>query len=260
MDCSRLNRFHHWGAISTMAEHAEIPSSRTGWCSVFSSTIDRFNEKRRNTGGAGEDAGFTLIELMVVLLILAILLAIAIPTFLGVTKSANDRAAQSNLNTAFLNAKAAYQAQGQSYTSTSVTNAASLATALAGSEPSLTFGTTNSATQANISVQVSTDGHGLVLAAFSKSSNNCWLIYDNPVAPTQTTDAPWTGTTTGSNGTSTGVLTTADTIVVPSQLGTSYAEIKGASVTGMAADCLASQPVAPVGSTYEWSTTAFPAL
>ena len=51
-------------------------------------------------GESGEDAGFTLIELMVVLLILAILLAIAIPTFLGVTKSANDRAAQSNLNTA----------------------------------------------------------------------------------------------------------------------------------------------------------------
>ncbi len=53
---------------------------------------------------------------MVVLLILAILLAIAIPTFLGVTKSANDRAAQSNLNTALVNAKAAFQSQGQSYT------------------------------------------------------------------------------------------------------------------------------------------------
>ena len=71
-----------------------------------------------NSGGAGDDAGFTLIELMVVLLILAILLAIAIPTFLGVTKSANDRAAQSNLNTAFTNAKALYQQYGQSYNST----------------------------------------------------------------------------------------------------------------------------------------------
>ena len=37
------------------------------------------------------DSGFTLIELMVVLLILAILLAIAIPTFLSVTGGANDR-------------------------------------------------------------------------------------------------------------------------------------------------------------------------
>ena len=68
-----------------------------------------------HTGDAGEDAGFTLIELMVVLLILAILLAIAIPTFLGVTKSANDRAAQSNLNTALLNAKAQYQQNSQTY-------------------------------------------------------------------------------------------------------------------------------------------------
>ena len=36
------------------------------------------------------DAGFTLIELMVVLLVLAILLAIAIPTFLGASKAAKD--------------------------------------------------------------------------------------------------------------------------------------------------------------------------
>ena len=46
---------------------------------------------------------------MVVLLILAILLAIAIPTFLGVTKSANDRAAQSNLNTALTEREVQFQ-------------------------------------------------------------------------------------------------------------------------------------------------------
>ena len=44
----------------------------------------------------GEE-GFTLIELMVVVLIIAILIAIAIPTFLGARKRANDRAAQSDL-------------------------------------------------------------------------------------------------------------------------------------------------------------------
>ena len=54
---------------------------------------------REVEGAEAADAGFTLIELMVVLLIIAILLAIAIPTFLGVTGSANDRAAQSNLTT-----------------------------------------------------------------------------------------------------------------------------------------------------------------
>ena len=47
-----------------------------------------------------EEEGFTLIELMVVVLIIAILLAIAIPTFLGARNSANARAAQSDLRNA----------------------------------------------------------------------------------------------------------------------------------------------------------------
>jgi len=55
---------------------------------------------RTGEDGEGEDtpeAGFTLIELMVVLLIMGILLAIAIPTFLGVTGSAHAAAAKTNV-------------------------------------------------------------------------------------------------------------------------------------------------------------------
>lgn len=54
------------------------------------------------------DDGFTLIELMVVVLIIAILLAIAVPTFLGARQRANDRAAQSNLRNANTNALVFY--------------------------------------------------------------------------------------------------------------------------------------------------------
>ena len=52
-----------------------------------------------------DDAGFTLIELMVVVLIIAILLAIAIPTFLGAQDRARDRAAQSDLRNGLTAAK-----------------------------------------------------------------------------------------------------------------------------------------------------------
>jgi prepilin-type N-terminal cleavage/methylation domain-containing protein len=53
-----------------------------------------------------KDEGFTLVELMVVVLIIAILIAIAIPTFLGARQRAQDRAAQSNLRNALTAEKA----------------------------------------------------------------------------------------------------------------------------------------------------------
>src|SRR5687768_14016265 len=59
----------------------------------------------RNRIHADDDRGFTLIELMVVVLIIAILIAIAIPTFLGAQDRARDRAAQSDLRNSMTAAK-----------------------------------------------------------------------------------------------------------------------------------------------------------
>ena len=67
--------------------------------------------------GMSRDEGFTLIELMVVVMIIAVLIAIAIPSFLGFRKSAQDRSAQSEVRNVLLAEKAFWLDNG-AYTET----------------------------------------------------------------------------------------------------------------------------------------------
>jgi prepilin-type N-terminal cleavage/methylation domain-containing protein len=136
-----------------------------------------------------EEEGFTLIELMVVLLIIAILLAIAIPTFLGARNTANARSSQENLR----NALTAEQ--------TNWTNTQSFNTGLGTLEPSLTWKTGALAAAdkgaPNVSVTIytetvtagppvsiavaagtSTTSDGVMLLGYAKD-NNCYAIYQS---------------------------------------------------------------------------------
>src|SRR5437868_2133010 len=92
--------------------------------------ITSMREQLRKRLEGRTEEGFTLIELMVVVLIIAILLAIAIPSFLGARGRAQDRAAQSNVRNA-LTAEKTYFTDNQTYTVD--------ATALKAIEPSLDY-------------------------------------------------------------------------------------------------------------------------
>jgi len=61
---------------------------------------------------ANEESGFTLIELLIVLVIIGILLAIAVPSYLGFKDRANKSAAQANVRSAIPAVEAFYADNG----------------------------------------------------------------------------------------------------------------------------------------------------
>jgi len=125
------------------------------------------------------DRGFTLIELMIVVLIVAILIAIAIPTFLGQRKEAEDAAAKSNLRNALTTEKALYAGGLQAFTTD--------LDLLSGIEPSL-FNVTGVSPAVNTfdPVVVTTDALGETVCIVAATPRGVYLaIWENESAGTQ---------------------------------------------------------------------------
>lgn len=95
--------------------------------------------------GSPTDDGWTLVETLVVVLVIGVLLAIAVPTFLGSRNRANNRAAQADLRNALVAAKAVFS-NGASYVCALAAPNASCPQALPQYEPRLTYTTAASST------------------------------------------------------------------------------------------------------------------
>jgi type IV pilus assembly protein PilA len=120
-------------------------------------------------------SGASLIDLMIVVLIIAILLAIAIPSFLQASNPANARAAQSDLRNALM-AEQTQWTNAQAFSATVLT--------MSGIEPNLHWTTTspvNTSTANSVLVTVDTPATGtpasqwVQLTAMGKD-NECWTI------------------------------------------------------------------------------------
>jgi type IV pilus assembly protein PilA len=120
-----------------------------------------------------KDEGFTLIELMVVVLIIAVLVAIAIPSFLGFRARAQDRSAQADLRNVLLAEKAEWTDNG-AFTETEST--------LKGFEPSVEINTTDSDT-AGVFVDLSVASNDdAVCLTQASASGNYFAIFEDASA------------------------------------------------------------------------------
>ncbi len=131
-----------------------------------------------------DQEGFTLIELMVVVLIIAILIAIAIPTFLGARQRAQDRAAQSNLRNAYTAAKTVYT-DSQDYTTVT-------AALVQSAEPTLIIQSAASANPKQISIY--TPDSGTFIGAVKSDSGTCFDIMEVTDSSSSSATNPGLGT------------------------------------------------------------------
>lgn len=130
--------------------------------------------------------GFTLIELMVVVLIIAILIAIAIPTFLGLRKRAQDRAAQSDLRNALTASKAFYTDSDTYVGFNGVTEGEAI-------EPSLTWNDAATSTAGQVSVRAV--AATTVMVVTESASGDIFCLADNAGATVTGTHASTDPTT-----------------------------------------------------------------
>jgi type IV pilus assembly protein PilA len=128
-------------------------------------------------GRSQDERGFTMVELLMVVTIIGILLAIAVPTFLGARRGANDRAAQSVVRHLLISAQSA------------ALDGTADASKIQAGEPGLHVvapDVEGSATRNEVSVLVDQlAGHSYVILTSRSTSGACFAILEPSNGSTQ---------------------------------------------------------------------------